>query len=254
VIWRNGVLVEDEARWRPPMTRAGVFTTVGCLDGRPLLWERHHRRLSLSVRDLFDHDAAHLPTEFDLRRLLDATGLVDAARLRVVATVDDRAPVVEAAGQAVAGPLQPPRLRSVAWTPRAAGDKVLDRQAWNDAAQFAAERGADDALLVTGDGRVHETSVANVWLVADGALVTPPAPERCLPGVMRSWLLDQAPHVGLPAEQRDVALDEVLAADEVWISNAVIGVQPVRALDDRRWSVWPILQRIREVGIPAPLA
>jgi branched-subunit amino acid aminotransferase/4-amino-4-deoxychorismate lyase len=253
VIWRNGRLVADAARWRPPVRRRGVFTTVGCRDGRPLLWKRHLGRLMNSAVEILGRNAVVLPTEFDLRRLLDATGTTGPARLRVVVTPEGAGAAVEAAVQALAEGFRPPSLRSVAWKPRPAGHKWLDRQPWNDAAQFAAERGADDALLVDGSGTVFETSVANVWVVADGKLATPPAPRRCLPGVLRSWLIDEMDRLPMGVEQREVTLGEVLGADEVWISNAVIGVQPVAILDDRRWSAWPVLERIRSLGIPAPL-
>jgi branched-subunit amino acid aminotransferase/4-amino-4-deoxychorismate lyase len=107
-------------------------------------------------------------------------------------------------------------------------------------------------MLIDDSGTVLETSIANLWVVRDEVVSTPPAPECCLPGVMRGWLLDRLPQAGVTIEVRRVSEEETTEADEIWLSNAVIGVRRVGRLDGRRWSVWPVFDRLADLGIPAP--
>ena len=97
--------------------------------------------------------------------------------------------------------------------------------------QNAHERGAAEAILVRG-GRVTEGSSSTVLVVRAGRLATPPDGPEILPGTTRDALLDLA-RGWLPCEVREVAVDELRAADEVWIASAGRGVLPVTLLDGR---------------------
>ena len=93
---------------------------------------------------------------------------------------------------------------------------------------------------------------ANVWAVIEDEVVTPPAPVRCLPGIMRSWLILHLAEMGRVAREHDLTLSDLLRADEVWISNALVGVRRVRSVAGRRWHEWPCYGRLAELGLPAP--
>jgi branched-subunit amino acid aminotransferase/4-amino-4-deoxychorismate lyase len=256
--WRDGRLVEIGARRDHPGGGWGVFTTIGCDHGRPLLWPWHRERLSASLTRLGAGENLRLPVEKDLCRLLAAEHLEGPARLRVVgrAGADSRWSVIaNAAAVTGVGPTtRPARLVVERWpgTPPLAGHKMLNRHRWDLARDRARERGADDALLVDASGHILETSVANVWVRRKNSLVTPPAPERCLPGVVRRWLLESAGAVGLRVGERDIGVDDLAAADEVFVSNAVVGLRRVSRVVDRRWTEWPFFDRIAEHGVPAP--
>jgi para-aminobenzoate synthetase / 4-amino-4-deoxychorismate lyase len=86
-----------------------------------------------------------------------------------------------------------------------------------------------EALVVDNGGDVLEASRANVFLVEDGAIVTPPADGRILPGVTRRRLLEL-----LQVREESVSFDRLLAADEVFLTGSVRGVEPVRGCDGRR--------------------
>jgi branched-subunit amino acid aminotransferase/4-amino-4-deoxychorismate lyase len=133
-----------------------------------------------------------------------------------------------------------------------AGHKTLSRLQWDLALRRANESGSHDVVLVDASDRILETSVANVWVVREGVAWTPPAPARCLPGVMRGWLLEHLDAVEVPALERDVTISDLENADEVWISNAVIGLRRVGLVAGRRWQSWPLFDRVAAVGMPAP--
>ena len=84
---------------------------------------------------------------------------------------------------------------------------------------------------------------SNVFAVIHGALVTP-ALTRCgVVGSMRGALIEAWHATHHAVEVRDVQPDELQAASEVFVSNALIGVWPVTRLDSRQWPVGPIARQ-----------
>jgi len=101
------------------------------------------------------------------------------------------------------------------------------------ARQEAADAGAFEALLVGPDGVVNEGAGSNLFVVVDGALVTPALGPRILAGVSRAYVLDLARGMGLATEERDLSLAEVYDAGEVMLSGTTIEVVGVVQVDGR---------------------
>lgn len=257
VVWRDGSIREGRRTPAPTDASWGVFTTIGCDHGRPLLWEQHQRRLMSSLATLGAGEVG-LPSEVVIRELLDASDLAGPARLRIVVRrIGGSMWTVEASAASCAtdGPAAPPaRLRQETWSsaPPLAGHKTLARLAWDLAREGARREAFDDALLLDATGHVLETSVANVFVLRDGVARTPHAPTHCLPGVMRAWLLAKLEMVGLSVAIGDISAADLAVADEVWLTNAIVGVQRVAAVDRHEWSDWPRFSSLVGVGIPAP--
>ena len=95
--------------------------------------------------------------------------------------------------------------------------------------QEAADRGADEALLVR-DGLLLEGSSSSVFLCIGDKLVTPPNGHLILPGTSRDAVLELA-EGWLPFEICSLEARELLSADEVWIASAGRGVLPVTRVD-----------------------
>lgn len=120
-------------------------------------------------------------------------------------------------------------------------EQVLARAEWQDA-RYA------EGLLRDQVGRVVEGVFSNLFLVSDGRLLTP-ALERCgVAGVMRAALLREAAARGLVCEVRDIAHDEMLAAQEVFLCNSVYGVWPVRRLQSHTWSPGPVTRKLQGIA------
>jgi branched-subunit amino acid aminotransferase/4-amino-4-deoxychorismate lyase len=255
--WRNGQIEDQPAEAASPADW-GAFTTAGCDRGRPLLWSRHLRRLSATLTNLGAVNDPVLPTEIELCDLLDAAGLEGPARVRVVARrVDPSLWNIEASAIScdASGPgLRPVKLTVQRWpsAPPLAGHKTLARLPWDLARERAQEKGYDDVLLVDSGDLLLETSVANVWVLKDGVVRTPRAPDRCLPGVMREWLLEHLSGEDLAAKVGELTFDDLMTAGEVWISNAIAGVRRVGAIGEHEWQGWPQFHRLSNLGIPAP--
>lgn len=101
------------------------------------------------------------------------------------------------------------------------------------AADFARRRGAREALFVTAEGCVLEGATSNLFACQGNTLVTPPAGELVLAGIMRRQVLRAAATLGLRVEERALPLDELFAADESFLSNSLIDLLPVDRLEGR---------------------
>lgn len=98
----------------------------------------------------------------------------------------------------------------------------------------AVEQGGEDALMLTTNGAVAETSIANIFWKRGDTVFTPS--EKCdiLPGITRSALIDLIrKRINLPVEEGQFSPDELFSADTVWITNSVKGVHMVESIDGR---------------------
>ncbi len=91
----------------------------------------------------------------------------------------------------------------------------------------AKERGADEAILLDRDGHVAEGATSNVFCVRDGRLLTPPLDLNILPGVTRATVIKLAGEVGIEVEEARFDAAALASADEVFLTNSLMGVMPV---------------------------
>jgi D-alanine transaminase len=82
-------------------------------------------------------------------------------------------------------------------------------------------------------GEIAETAGANVFMVKDGTVLTPPLDAGILPGVTRQLVLDLAPGLALTVREEPVSVKDLLAADEVFITSTLKEVLPVATIDGR---------------------
>lgn len=94
----------------------------------------------------------------------------------------------------------------------------------------AADAGALETLMVR-DGMVTEGAVSNVFMVSDGALVTPPTGHLLLPGITRQLALELAREHAMPFREQPIPIETLRAADEIWLSSSTREVLPVTLLD-----------------------
>jgi branched-chain amino acid aminotransferase len=97
----------------------------------------------------------------------------------------------------------------------------------------ARQRGADEALLLNTAGYVAEASVANLFAVRRGELLTPPGCDGALEGINRGSVLELAGRLGVPAREQTLTRFDLFAADEVFLTGSGAGIVAVRSLDAR---------------------
>jgi len=93
--------------------------------------------------------------------------------------------------------------------------------------------GFDEALVLTPDGHASEASAANLFVVRDGVLLTPPVSDDILEGVTRRAILSLARDAGIPTEIRSIDRSELYVCDEVFLCGTGVQMSPVIEVDHR---------------------
>ncbi|NJA05420.1 aminodeoxychorismate lyase [Methylococcaceae bacterium WWC4] len=238
----------------------GLFETLEVRQGRPLFLDRHLRRLASGCRRLMIPmpDAGLLEAE----ALSFAAGR-EAAVLKLIVTRG-------CGGRGYRQPdvIQPTRLFSLHPYPdypahyqtdgivadfcrqrlssnaTLAGikhlnrlEQVLARAEWSDDS-------CQEGLMLDVQNYVVEGTMSNLFIVKNGVLLTPALTDCGVAGIVREWSLAFAAAEGLPSVEAAITVDQVLAADEVFVTNSVIGIWPVRRLAGQDFPVGPVTQRI----------
>ena len=97
----------------------------------------------------------------------------------------------------------------------------------------AKQRGADEALLLNAAGMIAEAAVANVFVLRDGELLTPPATDGALEGITRAALMELAASLGFSVLEKTIGRFDLFAAEEAFLTGSGAGIVPVRSLDGR---------------------
>jgi branched-subunit amino acid aminotransferase/4-amino-4-deoxychorismate lyase len=231
---------DDEALLRG----RSVFETAHVYDGRPFLLDRHLGRFAISAERL----RLQPPDAGECEHLADlVVGACEAKDLALRLYWTGRTLV------ATAAPIDPQletlrtrglRLVTVPWSTGALASAKSMSYAENMAAQDAAvAAGADDALLIAGDGTVLEAPTANVWWREGDHLVTPSLDLPILAGVTRGLILELA---GPETVEGVFPLVRLLAADEVFISSSIREVMPVASVDGTTFGVGPVARDLQQ--------
>lgn len=118
----------------------------------------------------------------------------------------------------------------------------------------AEEAGFDEAIVLTQDGHVSEGSAANLFLVRDGKLLTPPATDNILEGIVRGNVMRIAADLGVPVEVRSIDRTELYVCDEMFMCGTGVQIGPVTSVDRRdvgTGQVGPITSRISKIYFDA---
>jgi branched-chain amino acid aminotransferase len=283
-VWLNGSFVQEDAARIDPrdggfLHGVGVFTTLLSRDGRPVMVDAHLKRLRTSC------DVLYVPMKFSddtirdaLDELLERNNLRDA-RIRLTATrgVSTQDPLHGEVHRptllATAAPLTPypPEFYERGMTvllnteqkanpyDLQAGHKTLDYFSRFAALREAARRGAGESLWFDVHNQLCSGCVCNVFWVEAGRVLTPPtnqelADERVraavpyprsavLPGTVRNLVLREADGAIASCD-----VNRLLAADEVFLTNSVMGVMPVTRLEAKEVADGKPGPRTREVA------
>ncbi|MCC6369183.1 MAG: aminotransferase class IV [Bryobacterales bacterium] len=223
----------------------GVFSTLRVKDGVLFAWERHYARMKKDAERMripFPGDADDFRAA--LLELVRANH-ADDSTLRVV-VVRNKGGAFE--GQGIDRPYD-----LIAFTKDLAqwgdgvrlavkrrarlsgsdfsGTKILSwsmNLAWLEEAQSG---GMDEMLLLDDRGYVSECTSANVFIVEGDRVWTPPLSCGCLPGVTRAVILEELRVPGTHIGERDLTLQELSAADDVFITSSTRDLLPVKEVD-----------------------
>ena len=113
--------------------------------------------------------------------------------------------------------------------------KTLNSQLNVMAAIHARNKGVDDNLICNEDGMIIESTNSNVFIVSNGTIYTPPLADGCVGGTMRMNVINAAIELNLSVYESSLNQQHLLMANEILLSNAIIGVEWVNAFKHKRY-------------------
>ena len=239
----------------------GIFETLAVANSEPLLWDRHlHRflhgaaRLSLKAPsvDLLRREAEQVcrGNERGVLKIILTRGIsgrgyapnMDAATTRAVSLLP--------------WPDYPARLRTdgvnvqfcrnlITRHPVLAGLKHLNRLE-QILARMELKNGCAEGLMQDETGHIIEGTMTNIFIVSRGALLTPNLAHSGVDGVMRGLVLERASTLSMDCRVTGLTREVILGADEVFLTNSLIGIWPVRQIESQDYPVGRITKQIQD--------
>lgn len=265
IVWWNGQFVPEEDVRISPFDRGflfgdGLFETLRADDGRPLYVADHLKRLIDAARRLRLLDAgkessfwpsSEAPSIWHDRiaELLARNALNRGpARVKIIVSRG----VVSGLGLPrpsaptqfiLAEPYRPPSAKDYArgwtlhtlrngWTPPTASMKSLSYLFYLGARQEAADAGCDESLIYDKDGRIAETATGSLLFLSEGRCVVSASPHR-LKGTAEARVAALFREDGWTVEEKHLSEKDLDQFDAVWMTNALVGIMPIRAVGGR---------------------
>jgi len=101
----------------------------------------------------------------------------------------------------------------------------------------------NDAILVNQYGRICDSTIANVFLIKDEVVYAPALGEGCVAGVFRKYMIDQLAINDLKCIEKEMTIENLLQADEVFLTNSIYNIRWVKSIADKNFS-HSVIQRI----------
>lgn len=233
----------------------GIYETMRTYHGRPFLYERHMRRLRNSARMI------DLPLPFADEEL--------AAQIRETMVAADlegceayiRVLVSRGIGELTYDPAATPNRR---WSSSSSRRSIRRQKPTNKAvrvvivdvvrnhpdtvnpmiksnnllncalaAQQAIRRGGYEAIMRNYRGELSECTTSNLFIVKNGAALTPPLESGLLPGITREFLFDIGQDVAIPVREQVLRDEDLFSADEAFLTRTTVELVPIVDVDDR---------------------
>jgi len=232
----------------------GIYETLRTYHGRLFLYERHTRRLRNSARMIsLDVPFTDQQLAGQIRDTIAASGLTGEAYVRVLVTrgvgdltYDPGATPVPSMVIIVKPHVDPPAevyeqgVRAVICDivrnhPGTVNPMIKSNNLMNSALamQEALKRGGFEGIMRNYKGELTECTTSNLFIVRDGAAVTPPLDAGLLPGITREFLFDVGTEVGIDVLEQPLRDADLFGADEAFLTSTTREVVPIVTVDDK---------------------
>ena len=244
-VWVNGALYNDPdqatiaATDHGVVVGDGVFESLKVTEAGPFAVQRHLNRLSRSAAAMGLSAPDHALVRSAIDEVLDGREF-SRGRVRITYTgglgpLSSGTPYGPATLVIAVEPVEhspaSTAIVTAPWTRNECGAlsgvKSTSYAGNVRALAYATSREATEAIFLNTKGKVCEGTGTNIFFVIDGAITTPPLSSGPLAGITRELILEWC-----AVEERDITLDEALAADEVFITSSLRDVQAIHRWDD----------------------
>ena len=118
------------------------------------------------------------------------------------------------------------------------------------AAQYARENQLNDSLVLNTHNRICDGTIANIFRIHDNTIYTPPLTEGGIGGVMRKYLLTELPKAGYTVQEKICTPEELEAATEVFLTNALYGIRWVSQFRNKLYQNQLVARLFKEIINP----
>ncbi len=112
------------------------------------------------------------------------------------------------------------------------GDNILTKR-------LIAKEGADEAIFLNTEGKLAEGAVSNIFFIKGEKIYTPTVGSGILPGVMRDYIIKTYSVI-----EKEIKLDEIAAYDEMFLTNSLMGIMPVRMFENYAFATMECGQKL----------
>lgn len=258
-IWMNGQFVsEDQAKVsvfdHGLLYGDGCFEGIRVYNGRIFKMDSHLKRLFRSAEKL------RITIPYTIEEM--AQTLREGVRVNNVVNGYIRPVVTRGYGNLGLNPFQckrscvivitatiqlyPPELYKTGMKVVVANRPRVDRRALDPAIKSlnylnnimakveSIDAGVLEAIMLNNDGYVAECTGDNIFGIRDGRVFTPPVEAGILEGITRNFVIELCRDLGIPCEERLFSIDELVRADEVFLTGTAAEIMSVTHIDDRR--------------------
>ena len=248
----------------------GLFETISVINGKPLRWQRHMQRLTLGC------DKLDLPCP-DVQLLLDEATQLCQQICQETCQQSEKLVLKIIVTRGSGG-------RGYGYDADMAATRILQCYPWPDYSERDIESGVElrlsqtrlaqnvqlaglkhlnrleqvlarsewsadkseiyDAIMLDNNDNVIECTMHNLFFIKDKVLHTPDLSLCGVSGVIRDMIVEYYNNEGMDVQVHSFTLSELLAADEVFITNSLRGVIPVRKVNESLFSTWPQCEKI----------
>lgn len=240
--WKDATSKDVDSLKPGILMARGVFETMRVFEGKIVLWEQHVSRLTkglkllnvslpMSKDDFYRACCAAIKRsalQFGRIRLMvfKKNGQINVAILCFHQRLFPHSRYQTGYKGIVSSVRHPQKYYS--------SMKTLDYVNFFQAYEEARRQGIDEAILLSKTGKVVEGSVSSIFMVKNGIIFTAPLRLGALNGVMRQCIIEKARQLGFKVKLSEFSLKFLLQSDEVFLTNAMIGVMPLVKLNKQK--------------------
>ena len=248
----NGLLVSAGTPFLDERNRAfkygdGLFETMRVYKGKIVNQELHFERFFKGLRLLkisFPRSFSENLLIQNIHALLNENHVDDHARLRLMAfrggtnlmdnPTEEINYLIEAVKLDAPVILNQPGLKVDLFEDAQKSCDVFSNVKTNNylssimAILYANEHLLDECFLLNAYGRVCESAISNIFIIHQQKVITPSLSEGCVEGVVRRWLIENLPQMGLEVIEKKVPIEEVWEAEEIFLTNSLKWVRWIK--------------------------
>ncbi len=113
---------------------------------------------------------------------------------------------------------------------------------YSQAALYAKQQHWNDALILNHRGTIADATIANIFLIKENTIITPPLADGCVAGTVRRYLLESLPTLGFIVKENSITKTDLCRADAVFLTNAIYNIRWVAEIEGHLLNLGPIAE------------